>query len=362
MQIQAAVLRTCDGPYELETVELAEPGPDEMVVRIAGVGMCHTDFAMRAPDFGVLPLIPGHEGAGEVVAVGTAAGEVEVGDKVCLTFDCCGSCANCRAGRPARCHDFFGRNLFNRDGGRPPSVHDSSGAALGGRWFQQSSFATHALVTTRNIVKVGQESPLELFGPLGCSLQTGAGTVLNTLSVEPGTGLAVLGCGAVGLAAVMAAKLIEADPIIAVDLNPQRLALAKELGATHVIHSGESLAKDLMDVSAGGVGNAVDTTGVPSVIAAATAALRPFGRLALVGVTTGPLVLDPMDLAVGRGIISVVEGDAVPQVLIPQLIEWWSQGRFPFDRMIRHYPLSEINTAERDAVSGAVVKAVLLPG
>lgn len=362
MEIQAAVVRASETPYRLETVTLADPGPDEVLVRISAVGMCHTDLLPKAPSARpMVPIIPGHEGAGVVEAVGTEVSGVSVGDHAVLSFDSCGTCLNCRAGHPAYCDTAAVRNMTGTrvDGSTP--VRDEGGNPVRARWFGQSSFATHALATARNIVVVDKELPLELLAPLGCGVQTGAGSVLNALRVSAGSTFVVYGAGAVGLSAVMAAHLTGAATIVAVDLNESRLRQAAELGATHIVHSGPDTGDQVLAATGGGAQFALDTTGIPDVISTAVRTLRVTGTCGLVGLQHGELRLRPKDLAVGRNLMGIVEGDADPQRLLPQLISLWRQGRFPFDSLVRTFPLAEINEAEKAALSGEVVKPVLLP-
>lgn len=361
MRATAAVLRAADAPYRMEEVTLDEPGMGEVLVRIVGVGLCHTDLLPRVAPGMPLPIIPGHEGAGVVEAVGAGVHDVAVGDHVVLSFTSCGSCTGCLAGRPAGCDTFFARNMSGRRLDGSTSAVDANGTRIAARWFGQSSFATHSVVAARDVVKVDSALPLETLGPLGCGIQTGAGAVLNSLAVEAGSSFAVFGAGGVGLSAVMAARVAGAARIVAVDLNPARLDLAAELGATHVI-AGDSgdLARQLRKAT-GGADYALDTTGVPAVISAAIEALQPAGVCGLVGVQQGDLRINPMHLATGRTIRGIIEGDAVPRLFIPRLIELWRQGRFPFDTLIETFPLEAINDAERAMHTGKVVKPVLLP-
>lgn len=363
MQITAAVLRSADGPYVLEQVELADPAPDEVLVRIVGTGMCHTDViprgeGTRSPP----PIITGHEGAGVVEAIGADVTSIAVGDHVVLSFDSCGSCDRCLAGQPASCETMLLRNLLGRRVDFTTGATDAGGAEVASRWFGQSSFATHALATERNTVAVDPTLPLEKLGPLGCGIQTGAGTVLVALDVPPGSSLVVFGVGAVGLAAVMAAVVAEAATIVAVDLHEHRLELARELGATHTVDGCASdVRAQLAAVTGGGAHHAIDTTGVPSVMLDALGCLQMGGSCAFVGVQTGPLTLDALSL-VGKTAIGVLEGSADPKTFIPRMIELWQAGRFPFDRLIEEFPLEQINEAEQASLSGRVVKPVLRPG
>ena len=360
MQITAAVLRTTDGEYQLEQVDLADPGPGEVLVRVVGAGMCHTDVVPRSLDM-LLPIITGHEGSGVVEAIGEGVDGVQVGDHVVLYYDACGPCTMCPRGAPSYCETFIPRNLTGRDVAWGTRVTDGAGAAVGSRWFAQSSFATHCLATARNVVVVDRDLPLELLGPLGCGVLTGAGSVLVALDVQPGRSIVVFGAGAVGLSAIMAAVVAGASPIIAVDLHEHRLELARELGATHGLDGASgTLLAEIQALTGGGADHTFDTTGNTAVIASAIGALRLGGLAGLVGVQMEALELDPTAL-IGKTVSGILEGSAVPQELIPRLIELWREGRFPFDRLVRIYPLAKINEAEAASLAGEVVKPVLLP-
>lgn len=364
MKIEAAVLRGEEAPFTIEDLDLAAPTSHEVLVRIVGAGHCHTDVLPRAAaGFGTPPIVLGHEGAGIVEAVGSAVRTVAVGDHVVLSFDSCGTCANCLDAHPAYCDTFLARNLAGNalDGSTP--LTDTAGKPVAGRWFGQSSFATHAVVDARNAVVVDKDLPLELLGPLGCGIQTGAGAVLEVLQVRPGEGIVIVGAGAVGLSAVMAAKVAGAGPIIAVDLNGDRLALARELGATDTIVAGTGdLTEQIRAIAPAGVRYGLDTTGLPTAIAATLDALALRSTLGLVGVQKGDLTIAPLALTAGRTITGILEGDANPHTFIPTLIALWQAGQFPFDRLVTTFPLSEINTAEKRALAGEIVKPVLLPG
>jgi aryl-alcohol dehydrogenase len=362
MEITAAVLRAKDGPYSLEQVTLAEPRPDEVLVRIVGVGMCHTDVLPRGEEtISPPPIITGHEGAGVVEAIGADVTDIAVGDHVVLSYESCGVCDACRAGHPYVCEEFLLRNLLGRRADFTTAVTDASGEEVPSRWFAQSSFATYALSTSRNTVVVDSSLPLEKLGPLGCGIQTGAGSVLLALDVQPGTSIVVFGAGAVGLAAVMAAKVAEAATIIAVDLHQHRLDLGLELGATHVVPGdAPDLLEQLQAITGIGAHYAVDTTGIPAVTRNAMACMRLGGAAALVGVQLGDLALDTLAV-IGKTATWVLEGNADPKTFIPRMIELWQAGRFPFDRLIEEFPLSDINAAEEASLSGKVIKPVLIP-
>ncbi|WP_399894973.1 NAD(P)-dependent alcohol dehydrogenase [Streptomyces sp. BBFR51] len=362
MRFPAAVLRSYDSRFAVEEVMLnAGPAEGEILVRIAGCGMCRTDLAVRrSAGRSPLPAVLGHEGAGVVVRTGGADTGLDIGDHVVLSFDSCGHCHSCLGAAPAYCDSFASLNLF---GGREENAArftDASGGRLAPRWFGQSSFAAYAMVSARNAVRVDPSLPVELLGPLGCGFLTGAGAVFNSLRVGPGDALAVFGAGAVGLAAVMAATAAGAATV-AVDRHPERLVLAERFHAIPLHAASTDLPARIRRLTGGGAQYALDTTGSTELINDALRSLRPTGHLGLVARLHTALPLEPGALDRGRGISHICEGDAVPGLLIPRLTALWQAERFPFDQLIRTYPLSDINEAERDCDAGRVVKPVLIP-
>ncbi|MFB4196577.1 NAD(P)-dependent alcohol dehydrogenase [Streptomyces carpaticus] len=363
MRFRAAVLRGYTDPFTIEEVALRSgPAAGELLVEIKGSGMCRTDLAVRrSAGRSPLPSILGHEGAGVVVATGGGPDNaIGTGDHVVLSFDSCGHCPTCRAAAPAYCDSFAALNLFGGRKEDTPRLTDAAGGALAPRWFGQSSFARYALVAARNAVRVDPALPLELLGPLGCGFLTGAGAVLNTFRAGPGDTLAVYGAGAVGLAAVMAATATGVATV-AVDRHPERLALAERFGATPLPATTAGLPERIRRLTDGGAQYALDTTAAPTLINDALHALRPTGTLGLVARLPSTLPLAPGTLDRGRAIRHLCEGDAVPALLIPRLTGLWQAGRFPFDQLIRTYPLDAVNEAERDCDAGRVVKPVLVP-
>jgi aryl-alcohol dehydrogenase len=362
-EVRAAVLYEAKGPFVIEKLRLDPPGPNEVLVRIVAAGMCHTDLAVRARDLPTpLPAVLGHEGAGVVEAVGAGVQKVAPGDHVVLTFPSCGLCDSCQTGRPSQCYAAFplyfgGARLDGSHG-----LHCDHGP-IHDRFFAQSSFATHALATERNVVKVPKDAPLELLAPLACGIQTGAGAVLNTLRVRMGESFAVFGSGSVGLSAVMAAKLCGAAHIIAVDILASRLELAKELGATHVINGREQDAyEEIRRITGAGVHHALDTTGRVDVIRGAIDALRPGGVCGILGASAPgtELTIDiNMFLGMSKTLRGIVEGDSVPDIFIPQMIALHRRGAFPFDRLVKFYPLEQINQALQDSESGRTIKPII---
>ncbi|WP_324698886.1 NAD(P)-dependent alcohol dehydrogenase [Novosphingobium sp. RL4] len=359
----AALLRTHHGKFEFAECELEAPRDTEVLIRIVATGMCHTDLAVRD---GVLPTplpaVLGHEGAGVVLAVGDKVESVAPGDHVVLTFLPCASCPQCLRGAPAACERI---GPLNFGGARADGSHalTRNGEPFSDRFFGQSSFATLALADARNVVKVRKDAPLELLGPLGCGIQTGAGTVLNALRVGPGNSFAVFGGGAVGLSALMAAKLAGATKTFVVDRVRARLDLARELGATHVLHPDDGdVAARLRELSDGGVEFSLDTTGHPAVIRTAVEVLRPTGTCAFVGASRPgtELTFDANDfMNNNKRLMGVIEGASNPQLFIPQLVDLYLQGSFPFDKLVRFYDFLKINQAAADSESGETIKPIL---
>ena len=364
MEVQAAVIFEKSGKFKLEKLDLDDPKENEILVRIVGAGICHTDLAGRDQHLPIpLPSVFGHEGAGVVEKVGSRVSKVEPGDHVALSWMCCGSCPSCKAGNDPYCENFLSLNF---SGARPDGTTTlrKGDQVIHGSFFGQSSFADFALADERNVVKVPKDAPLEILGPLGCGIQTGSGAVMNTLHAKPGSSIAVFGVGPVGMSAVLAAVVCGCTTIIAVDIHPDRLSMAKELGATHVINAGEiDPVKAIMELTGGGPNYSLECVGNPAVFRQAVDVLPLLGVCGLLGVVApGTEVSLNMDLIMnGRTVRGIIEGDAIPDLFIPKLIELYKQGRFPFDRMITFYPFEEINKAIEDMENGRVIKPVLKP-
>jgi aryl-alcohol dehydrogenase len=366
MQISAAVVQEVGAPFTLTEVDLQDPAPDEVVVQIAGVGLCHTDIAVKEGHMPFpLPGVLGHEGSGTVVSVGADVTTVAAGDQVAISFNSCGACPHCAKGEPAYCHNFLEYNFggVRSDGS---SGLASAGTKLGANFFGQSSLATHALAHERNVVKLPPGAPVELVGPLGCGIQTGAGAVMNSLDVQPGSTVVVTGAGGVGLSAVLAAVVREAAAIIVVEPHLSRRVLATDLGATHVIDpQAGPLAEQIREIAPAGADYAVDTTAVAPVVEQVLASLGMRGMLGLVGVPADPQAVLTVGLfqppLLGLTIRGIVEGDADPQTFIPYLLDLHRQGKFPFDKLITTMPLAQINEAVAAQHRGEVLKVVLTP-
>ncbi|PYE11693.1 aryl-alcohol dehydrogenase [Williamsia limnetica] len=365
MEITAAVVSAVGEPFEVKSVELAAPAAGEVAVKIAGVGICHTDVAVKEGHLPFpLPGILGHEGSGTVTAVGDGVTRVQVGDKVALSFNSCGACVQCDKDAPAYCLNFMGLNFSGArsDGSGAISV---DGEQAGANFFGQSSLASHAIAHERNVVKLPDDAPVELAGPLGCGVQTGAGAVLNSLDVEPGSALLITGGGAVGLSAVLAAVVRGVGKIIVVEPHSARRDIALDLGATDVIDPAAGpLSEQVRAIVPAGVDYALDTTAIVSVLEQIVASLAVRGSLGLIGVPADPAAALPVSLfqsqLFGLTIRGIVEGDADPQTFIPYLLDLHRKGQFPFDKLITTMPFSQINEAVQAQLSGEAIKVVLL--
>ncbi|TIC83947.1 NAD(P)-dependent alcohol dehydrogenase [Nocardioides sp. GY 10127] len=360
----AAVLTGQDADFEFKEIEVRDIRADEILVKITATGLCHTDLAVQHGQIpSPFPIVLGHEGAGIVEQVGSGVTGFEVGDRVAASFTSCGHCLNCEQGKPAYCLNFMPLNFGGAREDGSVTLGDADGNDVHGSFFGQSSFATYAIISPRNAVKVPDDVPLEIVGPLGCGIQTGAGTVLNSLGVRAGESIVVSGTGAVGLSAIMAAKAAGATTIIAVDVLEERLQFAAKLGATHTINGKADDVADQIKAATGGLGAkyGLDTTGVPAVIQNLIAGTQFGAQIAVLGATRPDSTL-PLNLvsAAGKSLVGAIEGDAVPQTFIPRLLDLYRAGDFPFDQLITTYPFSDMEKAIADTASGVSVKAVLV--
>ena len=364
LKIEAAVTREKGAPFTIEEAFLRAPKLDEVRVKLVATGMCHTDMIIRDQYYPVpLPAVLGHEGAGIVESVGPLVRDLRVGDAVVLTYGSCGHCLSCAKGLSSYCNDFFALNFGGSDSDGSHAIVDKQQHELNDHFFSQSSFASYCLAREGNAIKVPDGAPLELLGPLGCGFQTGAGAVINTLRVPPGSSFVAFGAGAVGLSAIMAARAAGATTIIAVDVVPSRLTLALEVGATHTINSKEKdVVSDILAITDGGTDFALESTGIPAVATQAVASLAGLGSLGIVGAShLGTMVdFDVNDLLIkGKTIRGICEGDSVPKKFIPDLVRLHMQGRFPVDKLIRFYDFAQINEAAKDSETGITLKPVL---
>ncbi len=363
LEIMAAVVHERRGLFQIERVELAGPGPGEVLVRVAASGICQTDVHARDGYFPIpYPAVYGHEGAGIVERIGPGVKKVNPGDRVIMVFPSCGTCVACSNGKPSYC---LATPRLKYLGTRP---HGSTAMSRDGKpvfsfFFQQSSFASFAIATERNVVKVPEDLPIEMLAAFPCGINTGAGAVLNVLRPEPGTSFAVFGTGSVGLAGLMAARIAGCEPIIAVDILRNRLDLARSLGATHTIHpAGCDPVAEIQAITGGlGVHASLEAAGSPATLRQAVECLKPLGICCLVGSSRKGTQcgMDMNVLQNGRTVRGCIQGDSIPQEFIPRLIQFYHDGKLPFDRMVTFYQFEEINQAVADSIAGNTIKAVL---
>ena len=364
MKTLAAVATQIGKPLSLMELDIEDPRDDEILVRIVASGICHTDLVVQAGMLPVpMPVILGHEGAGVVEKIGSKISKVKPGDHVVLSFNSCGSCESCSENEPAYCYEFMPRNFgaTREDGTTALSMKNSP---VHSNFFGQSSFASFSICRELNTVKVPKTVDLSLLGPLGCGILTGAGAVINALPVKDGSSFLVFGTGSVGLSSVMAAQIQGASTIIAIDLNDERLEMARELGATHVFNPNETtdLVEKIIEITTHGVTAALDTTGLPDVIRDAVLCLAPRGSCGILGACPPDFEVTINELhffSGGRKLIGIVEGSAYPDTMIPKLINYFEEGRFPFDRLIKFYDFESINQAIEDSETGKTIKAIV---
>ncbi len=363
MKITAAVVRDKGGAFEIDELDLCDPRADELLVEVAASGMCATDLHGRDAYYPTkFPKVFGHEGAGIVRAVGSGVTRFKPGDHVVMAYPWCGECPNCKSQRQTYC---LHANDLKHGGTRADgsTLHSKNGKPVYSAFFQQSSFGNFTIANERFAVKVRSDVALSSVAALACGGQTGAGAVLNVMRPKPGDSFVVFGVGAVGLSALMSAKIAGCDPIIAVDVHEHRLKLARELGATHTInHTGRSdVVDDIRKITGLGARYTLETSAVPSVFREAVDCLMPAGTCVLLGsARKGTEVsFETPFLQNGRTVRGVIQGDSVPQQFIPQLVDHIAAGRFPVERMITFYELADINRAAQESASGKTIKPVL---
>ncbi len=359
--IEAAIQRQVGKALTIERASLAAPQPHEAVVRIEACGICHMD--LDGPSLCALPAVFGHEGVGVVEAVGTDA-RVKVGDRVILGYGSCGACPSCTQAQPYYCDQSWDVTFGGRRLDGSATLWDSSDAPLHAAFFQQSSFATHAIVPDHCLVSMPQEIPAEVGASITCGVMTGTGAILNVLDVQAGETVLIVGAGAVGLGAVMAARRAGAGEILVVDVRDDRLILAQELGATAVFNPRTGAMDAWVMARTGrGVGKLLETSGNATAFESAIASLRTGGHMAY-AILPSPMeeyTLKPMPLFEKAARFEALSfGNSVPHDLYPRMLEWWRAGEFPVDRLIGTFPFADINLAMERTRSGDVIKAVLM--
>jgi alcohol dehydrogenase len=372
MLIDAAVLEAMGAappyarslPLEVQWVELDPPGPGEVLVRVAAAGLCHSDLSViegNRPR--PLPIVLGHEAAGVVAEVGAGVEDLRPGDHVvCVFVPSCGHCLPCAEGRPALCE--------------PGASANGAGSLLGGaqrlrrgaeplhHHLGVSAFAEHATVSRRSLVRIDPELPLDEAALFGCAVLTGVGAVVNTARVPAGSSVAVVGLGGVGLCSLLAAIAAGAREVIAVDLADDKLALARQLGATATFDAKDpDAAQQIRDATGGGVEYAFELAG-------AVKALELAWRITRRGGTTVTAGLPPPNAALPVPVVGLVAeertlkgsyiGTSVPARDIPRYIELYRRGRLPVDRLMSgRLPLAEINEGFDRLRTGRAIRQVV---
>ncbi|MGZ4290894.1 MAG: NAD(P)-dependent alcohol dehydrogenase [Gaiellaceae bacterium] len=367
MKITAAVVESAGASFALQELELGELRDDEVLVKVAASGICHTDLICRDQWYPVpLPAVLGHEGAGVVEAVGRGVTAFAPGDRVGMSYDSCGRCPTCSKDLGVYCHEFFEHNFAASRAADGSSALSRDGELIHAHFFGQSSFATHSVARQTNVVLLDDAIPLDVAAPFGCGIQTGAGSVLNVMRPPAGSSIAVFGAGAVGLAAVMAAKIAGCTTIVAVDIRQNRLDFAREVGATHVVDASQTDAVEAIRALTGsGADFSLEATGVPQVLRSAVDCLTPTGVCGVVGAPAfgAEVSLDVNTILTGGRVVrGIVEGESVPSEFLPRLVELWRRGQFPVDRMMIYYDFDQIDQAAHDAEAGTVIKPVLRIG
>jgi aryl-alcohol dehydrogenase len=360
MQIRAAVAAS-NGAMQFQELTLEAPRPNEVLVRVVACGICRLDVTMRTSPRVPKPIVLGHEGAGIVEEIGSSVANLRPGDRVVMSFNSCGHCPTCRAGKPAYCLE-VGKYNFGAQRPDGTTALSHGGERVASHFFGQSSFATHAICTERNVVRIPADVPLELMAPLGCGIQTGAGAILRSLKVSSGSSVIVLGAGSVGLSAVMAACIAGAARIVAVDVQPSRLETARELGATHtVLATCDNLTAELLRITGAGANFAVDTSGNIAGIQQTLQALAPFGVMGLISECKGvEIPVRALTLMLGgRSLRGIHQGDSVPQEFIPELVNCYRDGRLPLEKIVTFYEFDQIEQAMADMDAGQCIKPIL---
>jgi S-(hydroxymethyl)glutathione dehydrogenase/alcohol dehydrogenase len=360
MLMRAAVLTGFHAPMELREVEIADPGPGEVRVRIKASGVCGSDLKAidgKSPVVGSPPFILGHESAGVVESVGTGVTTVKPGDHVIISMN--GPCGHCRQCGSGRFHLCSGPARLPTIMGGPPRV-TLDGQEIR-RFIGIGSFAEYSVVSELMCVKVTKNAPFDALCLLACGVVTGVGAVLNVAHVPPGASVLVVGCGGVGLNVVQGAVLAGATTIVAADVAEQKLKLAERFGATHTVLAAD-LPRQVGELVRGGVDYAFDATGVPGVLAQAFAATQPGGTTVMVGSPPQgrPMELDTGLLFSSRRLMGTQGGDAAPHRDLPMLAGQYLRGRLDLGGLIsERLPLDQINEAVAHVRQGSVARTVI---
>jgi S-(hydroxymethyl)glutathione dehydrogenase / alcohol dehydrogenase len=360
MKTRAAVCRAFGAPLTIETIELAEPGPGEVLVRMAACAICHSDiFFFDGAWGGDLPAVYGHEAAGVIEKVGPGVSRLKPGDHVVATLiRNCGFCPACTEGAPVFCEEVFPLD-------RQTPLHDAAGKPLV-HGLRTGAFAEHIVVDASQTVAIPKDMKLDSAALIACGVLTGMGAVVNTANVKAGSSAVVIGCGGVGLNSIQGARIAGCSPIIAVDVEPGKLAAAREFGATHAINArSEDVAKRVAELTAGRKADWVFVTvGVKGAAEQGASLMKRNGATVLVGMPPSGVTatIDPSWLAAyGQRILGSKMGSARPVIDVPKIVALYREGRLKLDELITaRYPLDKINEAVASSRSGAALRNVIV--
>ncbi len=375
MKMRACVLReiAAEMPYgtseplAIEEIELDPPGPGELLVKVVGAGLCHSDLSViNGSRPRPLPVVLGHEGAGEVVEVGPGIRDIAAGDPVVFQFSAsCGRCVRCLEGRPQICETHALARAKGELMGGGKRMRDSTGAEVNHQ-TGVSCFAEYAVVDRGSVVRVDRDIPLETAAIFGCAVMTGVGAALNAARVAPGDKVAVIGLGGVGFSAMLGAILGGADQVIAVDINPAKLGLARQLGAHHTVDARDAdHVQQILDLTGGGVDVSLEGAGVIPALTTGYRILKTGGQLITVGLSPqgDDFPIPAADLVTREiAVRGSYMGSCVPVRDIPKYLEAFRQGRLPVDRLIgEHIGFDAVNAGFDKLASGEAVRQILTP-
>ena len=361
MKTLSAVLFEPHKPVRIEELELQDPKENEVLVKLVGAGICHSDYHYVDGHIKPrnLPLVMGHEGSGIIEKIGSSVKSVLPGDKIIFSMDAmCGFCKNCTNGLPTLCTT-YGRTVTMPDGTTRFSKNNTP-------IYQSNGVGTYSektVVPEDTVVKVSDETPLEKACLIGCAVITGIGSVVNRAKVEKGSNVAVFGCGGVGLNVIQGSVFSSASIIIAVDTNEFKLKKAIEMGATHTINPDKNNPVEaIIDITHGGVDYAFEVVGFPKILSQAFKSTSPGGTAVMVGVQPpdAKISVDCFDLLMDRSLIGAYHGTAKPRIDFQWLLDLYKTGRLNLDGLIsKQRPLSEVNEAFEDMNAGKVARSII---
>jgi alcohol dehydrogenase len=373
MKVRAAVLTemglpapyTESQPLQITEVELDGPGPGELLVRVGAAGLCHSDLSViNGSRPRVMPMVLGHEAAGEVVQVGPGVESFVAGDHVVMAFvPSCGHCEPCLSGRAALCEPGAAANTAGTLLSGERRFHALDGGLLH-HHLGVSAFSEYTVVSIRSVVKVDKALPFEIAALFGCAVLTGVGAVVNSADVQAGESVVVFGLGGVGLAALLGARLAGAGTLVAVDVVPEKLELARSLGATHTVQAGEDTVEQVRAITGGGAEKAIETVGSERVLAQAYAATRRGGTTVTVGLPhpDRQLTIPAVSLvAEERTLRGSYLGSSVPERDLPRYFELHRHGHLPVESLLTHrLTLDEVNEGFDRLASGHAVRQAVV--